>query len=168
MPSKRLFIAVAILVVVLLTAGWWAADIQTAQMQRWLATGHLPPIGNPWKGTSTPDFYYYMTINAICVSIVLLIPAIGAFVLRRPAGNGPVWLMFWTAAWFAFVVHLWYGVVHVLGGYVDVLLACIFQQKGVSQRIVSVDLVEDIKRPGVERRGDAIGSVDVSQDLQIH
>src|SRR5512143_3981740 len=116
MPSKRVFIAVAILVVVLLTAGWWAADIQTTQMQRWLATGHLPPIGNPWKGTSTPDFYYYMTINAICVSIVLLIPAIGAFVLRRPAGNGPVWLMFWTAAWFAFVVHLWYGVVHVLGG----------------------------------------------------
>ena len=69
MPSTRLFVAVAILVVVLLTAGWWAADIQTAQMQRWLATGHLPPIGNPWKGTSTPDFNYYMTINAICVSL---------------------------------------------------------------------------------------------------
>ena len=85
-------------------------------MQRWLATGHLPPIGNPWKGTSTPDYNYYMTINAIFVSIVLLIPAIGAFVLRRPGGAGPFWLMFWTAAWLAFVVHLWYGVDHVLGG----------------------------------------------------
>ncbi|HEY4893598.1 MAG TPA: hypothetical protein VII10_17930, partial [Reyranella sp.] len=110
MPSTRLFVAVAILVVALLTAGWWAADIQAAQMQRWLSSGHLPPIGNPWKGTSTPDVNYYMTINAIFISIVLLIPAIGAFVLRRPEGAGPVWLMFWTAAWFAFVVHLWYGV----------------------------------------------------------
>ena len=45
----------------------------------------------------TPDFNYYMTINAIFISIVLLIPALGAFVLRRPAGNGPVWLLFWTA-----------------------------------------------------------------------
>src|SRR5579864_466707 len=116
MPSARLFIAVTILFVILMTAAWWAADIQTAQMQRWLATGHLPPIGNPWKGTSTPDFNYYATINAICVSIVLLIPAIGAFVLRRPGGPGPVWLMFWTAAWLAFVIHLWYGVDHVLGG----------------------------------------------------
>ena len=110
MPSTRLFVAVAILVVVLLTAAWLAADIQAAQMQRWLATGHLPPIGNPWKGTSTPDFNYYLTINAIFVSIVLLIPAIGAFVLRRPGGAGPFWLMFWTGAWLAFVVHLWYGV----------------------------------------------------------
>ena len=116
MPSTRLFVAVAILVVVLLTAASWAADIQALQMQRWLATGHLPPIGNPWKGTSTPDYNYYMTINAIFVSIVLLIPAIGAFVLRRPGGAGPFWLMFWTGAWLAFVVHLWYGVDHVLGG----------------------------------------------------
>ena len=116
MPSTRLFVAVAILVVVLLTAAWLAADIQAAQMQRWLATGHLPPIGNPWKGTSTPDFNYYLTINAIFVSIVLLIPAIGAYVLRRPGGAGPFWLMFWTGAWLAFVVHLWYGVDHVLGG----------------------------------------------------
>ena len=103
MPSTRLFVAVAILVVVLLTAAWLAADIQAAQMQRWLATGHLPPIGNPWKGTSTPDFNYYLTINAIFVSIVLLIPAIGAYVLRRPGGAGPFWLMFWTGAWLAFV-----------------------------------------------------------------
>ena len=116
MPSTRLFVAVAILVVVLLTAASWAAEIQALQMQRWLASGHLPPIGNPWKGTSTPDFNYYMTINAIFVSIVLLIPAIGAFVLRRPGGAGPFWLMFWTGAWLAFVVHLWYGVDHVLGG----------------------------------------------------
>jgi Animal haem peroxidase len=120
MPSTRLFVAVAILVMVLLTAAWWAAGIQAEQMQRWLSSGHLPPIGNPWKGTSTPDVNYYMTINAIFISIVLLIPAIGAFVLRRPDGAGPVWLMFWTAAWFAFVVHLWYGVDHVLGGFVQV------------------------------------------------
>jgi hypothetical protein len=73
MPSARLFIAITILFVILMIAACWAADIQTAQMQRWLATGHLPPIGNPWKGTSTPDFNYYATINAICVSIVLLI-----------------------------------------------------------------------------------------------
>ena len=122
MPNTRLFVAVAILVVALLTAGWWAADIQAAQMQRWLSSGPLPPIGNPWKGTSTPDVNYYMTINAIFISIVLLIPAIGAFVLRRPEGAGPVWLMFWTAAWFAFVVHLWYGVDHVLGGVARVFM----------------------------------------------
>src|SRR5271163_4816992 len=115
MPSTRLFVAVAILVVVLLTAAWWAADIQTAQMQRWLATGHLLPIGNPWKGTSTPDFNYYTTINAIFVAIVLLIPAIGAFVLRRPDGPGAVWLLFWAGAWLAFMVHLLYGVDGVLG-----------------------------------------------------
>ena len=32
MPNTRLFVAVAILVVALLIAGWWAADIQAAAM----------------------------------------------------------------------------------------------------------------------------------------
>ena len=116
MPSARLFVTVALLFVILIGLGWWAADVQALQMQRWLASGHLPPIGNPWKGTSNPNFDYYMTINAIFISIVLLIPAISAFVLRRPGGPGPVWLMFWTAAWLAFLVHLYYGIDHVLHG----------------------------------------------------
>jgi len=116
MPSRHLFIGVVVLVVLLMAGAWWAADLQALQMQRWLSSGHLPPIGNPWKGTSTPDLYYYLTINAIFLSIVLLIPAIGAFVLRRPDGPGPVWLMFWTAAWLFFALHLWFGVEDVLGG----------------------------------------------------
>ena len=116
MPSARLFVTVALLFVILIGLGWWAADVQALQMQRWLASGHLPPIGNPWKGTSDPNFDYYMTINAIFISIVLLIPAISAFVLRRPGGPGPVWLMFWTAAWLAFLIHLYYGIDHVLHG----------------------------------------------------
>ena len=73
MPSTRLFVAVRYSSWPL-TAAWLAADIQAAQMQRWLATGHLPPIGNPWKGTSTPDFNYYLTINAIFVSIACSFP----------------------------------------------------------------------------------------------
>src|SRR5262245_14984151 len=116
MPSRHLFIAVGVLVLLVAAAAWWAADLQALQMQRWLASGHLPPIGNPWKGTSTPDVYYYLTINSIFASIVLLIPAISAFVLRRPAGPGPCWLMFWTAAWLFFALHRWCGVGDVLGG----------------------------------------------------
>jgi len=46
-----------------------------------------------------------MTINANLILIVLLIPAIGAFVLRRPRRAGPVGSMFWTAhgwpSWFS-------------------------------------------------------------------
>jgi Animal haem peroxidase len=117
MPSARQFIAVAILFAILIAAALWVADLQAAQMQRWLSTGHLPPIGNPWKGTSAPNFDYYATINAICLSIILLIPAIGAYVLRRGPAPGPLWLLFWTAAWLAFVTHLWYGVGGVLGGW---------------------------------------------------
>ena len=114
MPGRHLFIFVAVLVVLLMGGAWWAADFQAMQMQRWLATGHLPPLSNPWKGTSTPDVWYYLTINTIFVSILLLIPAISAYVLRRQAG-GPCWLMFWTAAWLFFALHLWFGVHDVLG-----------------------------------------------------
>ena len=114
MPGRHLFITVVVLVVLLMGGAWWAADFQAMQMQRWLATGHLPPLGNPWKGTSTPDVWYYLTINTIFVSILLLIPAISAFILRRKAG-GPCWLMFWTAAWLFFALHLWFGVHDVLG-----------------------------------------------------
>ncbi len=116
MPSARLSVAVAVLFIVLMVLAWWGADIQALQMQRWLATGHLPPIGNPWKGVSEPNLAYFMTINAIFVAIVLLIPAMSAFVLRRPGGPGPVWLLFWTTAWLAFVVHLYVGIGHVLHG----------------------------------------------------
>jgi hypothetical protein len=115
MPSRHLLIGVSVLVVLLLLGAWWAADIQAVQMQRWLATGHLPPIGNPWKGTSRPDIFYFLTINAIFVSILLLIPAISAYVLRRPSGAGGCWLVFWTAAWLFFALHLWFGVEDVLG-----------------------------------------------------
>src|SRR5215475_4817439 len=115
MPSRHLFIGVVVLVLLLMAGAWWAADLQALQMQRWLASGHPPPIGNPWKGTSKPDLYYYLTINTIFVSILLLIPAISAYVLRRPAGAGPCWLMFWTAAWLFFALHLWFGVDGVLG-----------------------------------------------------
>src|SRR5262245_43776850 len=114
MPSRHLFIAVGVLVLLVAAAAWWAADLQALQMQRWLSSGHLPPIGNPWKGTSTPDVWYYLTINTIFVSILLLIPAISAFILRRKAG-GACWLMFWTAAWLFFALHLWFGVHDVLG-----------------------------------------------------
>src|SRR5690348_10036608 len=114
MPSRHLFKFVVVLVVLLMAGAWWAANFQAMQMQRWLATGHLPPLSNPWKGTSTPDVWYYLTINTIFVSILLLIPAISAFVLRRRAG-GPCWLMFWTAAWLFFALHLWFGVHDVLG-----------------------------------------------------
>jgi hypothetical protein len=116
MPNARLFIVFALLFVILIGLAWWMADIQALQMQRWLESGHLPPIGNPWKGTSPLNFDYYMTINAIFVSIILLIPATGAFVLRRPGGPGPAWLMLWTSAWLAFVIHLYYGIGHVLHG----------------------------------------------------
>src|SRR5262245_15344237 len=114
MPSRHQVIAVAVFVVLLMAAAWWAADLQALQMQRWLSAGHLPPIGNPWKGTSTPGFYDSPTIDTIFESILLLIPAISALILRRRAG-GPCWLMFWTAAWLFFALHLWFGVNDVLG-----------------------------------------------------
>ncbi|MBV8526578.1 MAG: hypothetical protein JOY71_31450 [Acetobacteraceae bacterium] len=59
---------------------------------------------------------YYRTINSIAVCLVLLIPAMWRFILRRPGGPGPVWLLLWTAAWAAFVFHLWNGVFGLFAG----------------------------------------------------
>ena len=108
MPSIRQVVAIGGLLVVLLFVAHWAAGIQAAL--------NIPFVPNPWKGTSPRNADYFNTINAIAVTIALLIPAIGAFVLRRPGGPGPVWLLFWTAAYIAFVIHLYYGVFKVLGG----------------------------------------------------
>lgn len=116
MPSMRLCIVFALLFGSLIGLSWWASGVQELQMQRWLATGHLLPIGNPWKGTSEPTFAYYMTINTVFVAIVLLIPAFGAFVLRRSSSPGSIWLMFWTTAWLAFMVHLFFALSCVLPG----------------------------------------------------
>ena len=94
MPSIRQAVAIGGLLVVLLFVAHWAAGIQAGL--------NIPFVPNPWKGTSPRNADYFNTINAIAVAIVLLIPAIGAFVLRRPRGPGPVWLLLWTAAYIAF------------------------------------------------------------------
>ncbi len=116
MPSQRLAVSIVLLFAALMALAAWAAGIEAAQMAR-LKAANLPlPIGNPLKGTSDPTFAYFMTVYAILVSILMLIPATAAFVVRRPGGPGPVWLMFWTAGWLAFAIHLAFGIDRVLGG----------------------------------------------------
>jgi hypothetical protein len=110
MPSTRQFVSVGLLFILLVTIAEWVASIQAGQTAAALQAGFPQPIGNPWKGTSVRNFHYYATINAITVSIILLIPAIGAFILRRAHGPGPGWLMFWTAANLAFLLHLYHGI----------------------------------------------------------
>lgn len=111
MPTIRQFASVSILLVLLIAGAYWAAEIQAAQAARALALGIRDQfLGNPWKGVSPHDFDYFMTINTVGVSIVLLIPAISLFILRRDAIPSPLWLMFWTAAYVAFLLHLWFGV----------------------------------------------------------
>lgn len=111
MPTIRQFAGVTILLVLLIAIACWAAEIQTSQAARALAIGIKDQLlSNPWKGVSPHDFDYFMTINAIGVSIVLLIPAISLFILRRDTWPSPIWLMFWSAAYVAFLLHLWFGV----------------------------------------------------------
>jgi hypothetical protein len=76
----------------------------------------LWPEGNPRKGTSCHDRNYFRTINTIAGTLFLLIPAIVLFVVRRPGGPGPHWVVVWTAAYVAFLLHLYYGVGGILGG----------------------------------------------------
>src|ERR1700730_11761627 len=110
MPSTRQIVLVGLLFILLVAIAEWAAGIQAEQAAAALQAGFPQPIGNPWKGTSVRDFHYFATINAITVSIILLIPAIGAVILRRLHGPGPGWLMFWTAANLAFLLHLYHGI----------------------------------------------------------
>jgi hypothetical protein len=77
----------------------------------------LQSLGNPRKGTSDhTDINYWRTINSIAVCLLLLGPAFSLFVLRRPGGPGGAWVMFWTAAYLAFVSHLAAGVLGLFGG----------------------------------------------------
>src|SRR6185437_9588833 len=109
-PSTRQIVSVGLLFLLLVAIAEWAAGIQAEQAAVALHAGIPQPIGNPWKGTSVRDFHYFATINAVTVSIILLIPAIGAYILRRPYGPGPGWLIFWTAAYLVFVLHLYHGI----------------------------------------------------------
>jgi len=115
MPSGRQFVLIALLFVLVVAIAEWAAEVEANQAAKALAHGIPQTIGNPWKGTSTRDFNYFATINAITVSIIFLIPAIGAFILRRSEWPGPTWLMFWTAANLAFLLHLYHGIHGVFG-----------------------------------------------------
>jgi len=124
MPSLRQFVYVTGLFLLLIAAAYHAAGIQAAEgakscqlgLTLGCVNGFPQPLGNPLKGSSPHNFDYFMTINAIAVSIALLIPAMALFVLRRPGGPGPVWLMFWTAANLAFLIHLYAGVFGIFGG----------------------------------------------------
>lgn len=115
MPTARQFASVTMLLVLLFAAAYWAAEVQTSQAEKALALG-IKTLGNPWKGASQHDFNYFMTINTITISIVLLIPAFALFILRRGTEAGSMWLMLWTAAYIAFLLHLWFGVLGVFKG----------------------------------------------------
>jgi hypothetical protein len=79
--------------------------------------GILHPPGNPAKGTSCHTVTYFRTINMVSVALLLLIPAIALYTIRFRDGGGRYWLIFWTAAYVAFVLHLYYGVEGILGGH---------------------------------------------------
>jgi Animal haem peroxidase len=80
----------------------------------------LQSLGNPWKGTSDhTNVNYWRTINSIAVCLLLLGPAFSLFVLRRPGGPGGEWVMFWTAAYLAFVAHLGTGLLGLFGGHFE-------------------------------------------------
>ena len=117
MPSKQMAAAMLLLFAGLIGAACWAAHWQTVQMAAWIANGGVPMPGNHLNGTSPPSFGYYLTIHALLVAILLLIPAMGLFVLRRSGGPGAAWLMFWTLALLAFLIHLWAGIADVLPGF---------------------------------------------------
>lgn len=76
----------------------------------------LQPPGNPEKGNSCHDLNYFRTINCIAIAVLLLIPAICLFVLRWPDSPEPLWLLVWTGAYVAFLLHLYYGLAGILGG----------------------------------------------------
>src|SRR5436305_1323692 len=49
------------------------------------------------------NLHYQLTVFTIGVSIVLLTPALGFFILRRSAAGDRYWLAFWT---FSYVAYL--------------------------------------------------------------
>ena len=111
MPTTRQFASISLLLVLLIALAYWAAEVQTLQAEKALSLGiNDQLLGNPWKGVSPHELNYFLTINTIFVSVALLIPAMSLFILRRDAAPGPMWLMLWTAAYIAFLAHLWFGV----------------------------------------------------------
>ena len=66
---------------------------------------------------STMDLGFYRTVYTIWVTTVLVTPAICAFALPGTSPRKEVtWLLFWSFAFIAYVVHLLYAVLSVYHG----------------------------------------------------
>ncbi|HMG78374.1 MAG TPA: hypothetical protein VK591_06810, partial [Xanthobacteraceae bacterium] len=64
---------------------------------------------------------YYRVIFSIWATIFLLTPALCFHVFSRSTGSNTYWRALWTAAFLAFLVHIWWAVQGVCGGDVHVV-----------------------------------------------
>jgi hypothetical protein len=94
--SRYLFVFFLFLVLIALAHG--AAELQGSVDAKEKAQTPLR--------TGLHSTLYYRVIFTIWVSALLLIPALGFFLLLRPGSPGAYWRAFWTASYAAFVLHL--------------------------------------------------------------
>ncbi|MGY2050596.1 peroxidase family protein [Methylobacterium sp. JK268] len=116
MPDKTLLIGATAAFLLMMAVAVACAWLQAGAAAEWLAAGNPPIPTTLWKGPSRPDLAYFLTVDAAIVMTLLLIPAIGLHLLRRAGDPGPAWLVVWTLALLAFLIHAAIGTAGVLPG----------------------------------------------------
>jgi hypothetical protein len=88
------------------------AEGTVAALQAWLTSG-LPAVAHTAA--------YYRVIFSIWATIFLLTPALCFHIFSRSTAANTYWRAFWTAAYLAFLVHIYWAVSRVCGGDVHVV-----------------------------------------------
>jgi hypothetical protein len=116
--ARYIFVAVLLLVLMVLVHGGaelkaWLdppgppAEGTVAQLQAWLASG-LPAVAHTAA--------YYRVIFSILATIFLLTPALCFHIFSRSTAANTYWRALWTAAYVAFLVHIYWAISPVCGG----------------------------------------------------
>jgi hypothetical protein len=114
MITFRQFLAIAFVTVVLLAAGELAARQTVAAAAP--AAADCPPGGH--------DLNYFRVVLTIAVTYVLVTPALCLFAFRRIGEPMGAWLGFWTAAFVAYLTHLYWAIFGMMGGQFRLVFEC--------------------------------------------
>src|SRR5580700_7395039 len=99
--ARYIFVALLFLTLMVLVHGG-------AELRAWLDTRGPAALAHTAA--------YYRVIFSIWATIFLLTPALCFHVFSRSTGSNTYWRALWTAAFLAFLVHIWWAVQGVCGG----------------------------------------------------
>jgi hypothetical protein len=117
MFNARQFVTVGLLTLALLGLAELAARQQ--------APGGVVPVE---QGVDCPpgvhDLNYFRVVNTIAVTYFLVAPALCLFAYRKAGEPMGAWLAFWTFAYAAYVVHLYWAIAGMMGGRTELIFRC--------------------------------------------